>query len=167
MRLPRGTKVYSPILGTARSLISSGNIALLKSDSLKNDITVYLEKVDYQLKDISRYEATYYRKGAGIINEIVAYHALFPKTYFNDLIEKTNAPSFKPVFNDEYSERPNVIEKIPFEADLQELFNDKKVFTAYSSLLIAHRNSAGKYNYILKITNELLDKLEKISTNSE
>lgn len=167
MRIPRGNRIYSPTLGTLQSLISSGNITLLKSDSLKNDITVYLEEVDYKLKDISRYEETYYREGAGILNEIVAYHALYPKAYFDDLIEKSNDPSFEPAFKRRYSERPNVIEKVPFETNLQELFNDRKVFTAYTSLLIAHRNSANKYNEMLKITNELLDKLEHISTHSE
>ena len=69
MTIPLGTAIYSPTMGTARSLINSGNIALLKSEKLKNDITSYVEEVDYKLKDISRYEETYYRNGILLISD--------------------------------------------------------------------------------------------------
>lgn len=167
LRLPIGTSIYSPTLGTARSLINSGNISLLKSERLKNAITSYVEEVDYKLKDINRYEETYFRNGVMQLKEVAQFSNLMPKESLLKLIEESNTPNFETSRNDEFSQLPNVVEKIPFEISLQELFLEKKVFDAYSSLLIVHRNSAVRYNDILDITGELLDKIEEISSNPE
>lgn len=156
---PLGTTVYSPVLGTAKSLINSGNLSLIKSNTLKNEITVYVERVEYNLKDINRYEETYYRKGIESINDVIPIQSLGSKSLLNDYIKKSSSPTFETSRIDRFSPKPNVIEKIPFETDLELLFQSKKVFSAYSFLLIAHRNSASKYNRILKDTEELLIKL--------
>lgn len=167
MLSPMGTKVYSPTLGTARSLINSGNINLLSSENLKNAITSYVEEVDYTLKDISRYEETYFRSGVMLVYEVAEISNIFPKESLLKHIEESNSPKYKTSRNDEYQSRPNVIEKIPFERSLQELFQEKKLFRAYSFLLIGHRNSADRYNIILEITDELLNKLEGLGSKRE
>ena len=68
--IPYSNRIYSPVLGTARSLINSGNLELLSSAELKNRLITYVENVDYKLKDISRYEETYYRKSREMLYEI-------------------------------------------------------------------------------------------------
>lgn len=161
MRIPLRTTVFSPVLGTAKSLINSGNLSLIKSDTLKNAITVYVERVEYMLKDISRYEETYYRNGIESINEVIPIGSLGSKTLLNDYIKKSNSPTFETSRIDKFNPRPNVIEKIPFETDLNQLFQNKKVYLAYTYLLISHRNAANKYFQILYGTQELLKKLEK------
>jgi hypothetical protein len=167
MRLPLGTATFSPTLGTARSIINSGNLTLIKSDDLKNKITTYVEVVEYTLKDINRYEETYYRNGQILLKEVVQISNLVPKA---DLLNQQEAGNFSNSLwsrNEELRATPNRIEKIPFETDLKELFQNYKVFSAYNSLLVAHRNSSYRYNDILKITNELLVTLEKLSTTRE
>lgn len=164
MRLPLGTAVFSPTLGTARSIIISGNLTLIKSNDLKNKITAYVEKVEYILKDINRYEETYFRAGQIQLKEVTQLANLFPK---EDLFNQAEVENLYASRNNELRAIPYVIEIIPFETDLKELFQNYKVFSAYSSLLVAHRNSANRYDDILKITNELLEELEEISANRE
>lgn len=161
MRRPMGTATYSPTLGTAKSLISSGNIAVIKSDSIKNHITSYVEKVDYKLKDINRYEETYYRKGVELIMEIGPYSLLRDKSDFDEFFKGDPVLWNGLPRNDKMVPTPNTIDRIPFEIDKAQLFNNKKVYTAYGSLIIAHRNSANRYNDILILTEELLDKLKR------
>jgi len=71
IEIPGITRIYSPILGTARSLISSGKIDLLSSYEIKNDIVSYVEKVDAKLIDIKRHEESYFRKGKELIFEVM------------------------------------------------------------------------------------------------
>ncbi|PTM11583.1 MAG: hypothetical protein DA407_01150 [Bacteroidetes bacterium] len=163
MRIPQSTTMVSPILGTARSLVNSGNITLLKSNALKNDITSYIEKVDYILKDISRYEETYYRRGQMLLSEVAGTVNMLSKEGIKKRLESEDFANSETTRSDEYSYIPNKIEKIPFETDLKQLFQNQKVYSAYNSLLTAHRNSAFRYNHILEITHELLVKPEEAS----
>jgi hypothetical protein len=167
MRLPLGTATFSPTLGTARSIINSGNLTIIKSEDLKNRITAYVEVVEYKLKDINRYEETYFRNGQMLLKEVVQISNLIPKAYLLKQTEDGNLSNSLESRNDEFSAIPNVIEKIPFETDLKELFQNYKLFSSYNAFLIAHRNSSYRYNDILEITNELLGKLEEVSTNGE
>ncbi len=164
MRLPLGTATFSPTLGTARSIINSGNLTLIKSEDLKNKITAYVEVVEYKLKDINRYEETYYRDGQMELKEVTQLANLLPK---EDLFNQAEVASLFASRNNELRAIPYVIEKIPFETGLNELFQNYKVFSAYNSLLIAHRNSAFRYDDILEITNELLEELKGISSKRE
>ncbi|WP_426429578.1 DUF6090 family protein [Winogradskyella sp. HB-48] len=68
---------YNPILGTAKSLINSGNIELIKSEKLKTAIIKYNETVDALLRDITRYEETYYRTAIHTINNEFDIHSLY------------------------------------------------------------------------------------------
>ncbi len=159
--LPRSSIIYSPILGTARSLINSGNIDLLSSKELKNEIVSYVEKVDYLLKDINRYEETYYRKG------IEKSFDVMPTTFqsadsLNKLIQRrANNKRNKLDLDFQINRFPIKIEKVAFRTDLNELFQNKDFFIAYSNLLIAHRNMYFKYDQILTLTSEMLEKLNR------
>jgi len=167
MRMPLGTRVFSPTLGTARSIINSGNVSLIKSNDVKIKITAYVETVEYKLMDIGRYEETYFRNGQFLLKEVVQLSNLVSKENLFRETKDDNAAISDALKTDELRAIPNVVEKIPFETDLKELFQNYKVFSAYNSLLIAHRNSARRYNDILEITNELLDTLEETVVKAE
>jgi len=161
MGRPLGSFTYSPTLGTARSLINSGNINIIKSDSIKNFITTYVEKVEYTIQDIKRYEETYYRKGVELLKQVVPSSSLHPKSYFDKFFKGNSNEDNELSRDDEFTDMPNQIEKIPFEADLQSLFNNQQIYTAYTHFLIAHRNSGNRYTNMLDLNNRLLEHLEK------
>jgi hypothetical protein len=157
------SRVYSPVLGTARSLINSGKIDILTSIELKNDIISYVEEVDYLLKDISRYEETYYRKGVDLVREVIPNSYSFrPKEEINKR-KKENFRGFERNINE--LEIP--IDKVPFESDLKDIFEDERFYRGYSYLLLAHRNIGSRYDDIHDATNELLGKLNNTSSNSD
>jgi len=151
------SRIYSPILGTARSMINSGNIDIISSTELKNDIISYIEKVDYSLKDINRYEETYYRKGIEL-----AYEAI-PNTYLSkEDVNSINRENSR-LYANNLNQVPLKVDKVPFKSDINELFEDERFFKAYHNLYISHRNIYYQYHNILEITNELLDKLNQAS----
>jgi len=152
---PKSSRIYSPVLGTFRSLINSGNIDKISSDSIKNELVSYLEKVEYTLKDINRYEETYYRNGVKKVNEIlpVPYRSM---EEFQMHKKRNNRNSELGL-----SSIPDDVEKIPFPSNLKEIFQNKEIFVAYDNLHIAHRNVYNSYDEILTLTEELLQKIEK------
>ena len=156
------SRVYSPVLGTARSLINSGKIDILRSVELKNDIISYVEEVDYGLKDISRYEESYYRKGVDLVRGVMPNPSAI---YSKEMLNRTNPETLR-FFELNANEYDIPIDKVPFESDLKEIFEDERFYRGYSYLLLSHRNIHFIYDDILEVTNELLDKLNKASTNS-
>ncbi|MBT8310423.1 MAG: hypothetical protein EX254_00220 [Flavobacteriaceae bacterium] len=154
-----GSTVYSPVLGTAQSLINSGRMDILSSKELKNDIVAYVEFVGFKLKDINRYEETYYRKGVELIREVMPgpYES---KEYYNARSEAYQNTS---QYRENLNGRPAVIDKVPFQTNLERLFENQKFSNAYSNLYLYHRNTGFKYEDILDDTNALLVKLYKAS----
>ena len=161
--IPLSSRIYSPVLGTLRSLINSGRIDIICSDSIKNDLTAYLEKVDYSLKDISRYEETYYRKGVERVN------VQFPnttrsleeyQTQFDTTDQEEISRSSRYELN--LKRIPPDLDQVPFQSSLEELFQNKEFFIAYQNLFLAHRNVYRKYHHIHLITSELLNKIRAI-----
>ncbi|MBT8269864.1 MAG: hypothetical protein KJN59_11640 [Bacteroidia bacterium] len=154
-----GSAVYSPVLGTAQSLINSGRLDILSSKELKNDIVVYVEFVGYQLKDINRYEETYFRTGVELMYEAI------PGSYRSK--ESFNAGSEAYKNNSQYrnniNSRPAVVDKVPFQTDLEDVFQNEKHYNAQRKLHLYYRNTSWRYNEILNTTNALLVKLYKAS----
>ena len=162
LEIPGITRIYSPILGTARSLISSGKIDLLRSYDLKNDIVSYVEKVDAKLIDIVRHEESYFRKGKELLFEVM------PSTYLSKeeleiLLEGTLSDAFKARISDGTNTIAPDLDTVPFQADLSELLQNEKFFLAYKKLFISHYNMHAMYGEILEMTNELLLKLEQLN----
>lgn len=152
---PKSSRIYSPVLGTFRSLINSGNIDKISSDSIKNELVSYLEKVEYTLKDINRYEETYYRNGVKKVNEIlpVPYRSMEEFQMHKKRNNRNSELGLNSI--------PDDVEKIPFPSNLKEIFQNKEIFVAYDNLHIAHRNVYNSYDEILTLTEELLQKIEK------
>ena len=158
-RLPCSNRIYSPVLGTARSLINTRNIDLLKSPALKSAIISYVEKVDYNLKDIGRYEETYYRKGIDLILERMPT-SFQTVEYHNQSLERNKGNDFyKELIELDLHYLPAKIDHVPFRSDLEEIFQDEIVYLGYYKLLLGHRNMYFKYKDILLMTNELLEEL--------
>jgi len=154
-----GSRVYSPVLGTAQSLINSGRMDVLSSKELKNAIVAYVEAVGYTLKDINRYEETYYRSGVELIREVMpGPHE--SKEYFN---ARSEASKKSYLYRENLNWRPAEIDKVPFQTNLEQLFENQKFSNAYGNLYLYHRNTGWKYEDILDDTNALLVKLYKAS----
>lgn len=51
--LPQGTRRFRPILGTAEALITTGDINLIRSDSLRAQLPAYVDSMKTQLEDIN------------------------------------------------------------------------------------------------------------------
>ncbi|MBT8262395.1 MAG: hypothetical protein KJO05_06205 [Bacteroidia bacterium] len=154
-----GSRVYSPVLGTAQSLINSGRLDILSSKELKNNIVAYVEIVGYKLKDINRYEESYFRTGVELLREVMpGPHE--SKDYFN---ARSEAYKNSYQYRENLNWRPAVIDKVPFQSDLEQLFENEKFSSAYSKLYLYHRNTGWKYEDILDVTNKLLVALYKAS----
>ena len=153
------SNVYSPVLGTAQSLINSGRLDIISSKELKNDIVAYVEEVGYTLKDVSRYEESYFRPGVALLIEAI------PSSYRSK--EVINAQSKSRRWKWDYKRNlnwsPEFIEKVPFKTDLQQLFADKSFFMANEKLHLYHRNISWRYKNILEMTNKLLVELYLVS----
>jgi len=154
-----GSSVYSPVLGTAQSLINSGRLDILSPTELKSDIVAYVEVVEYTLKDINRYEESYFRKGVDLIFETMPA-GIETKQAINERSE-SNGKDWR--YNINLNSRPLLVDKVPFETDVLQLFEDERYYIGLSKLHLYHRNIAFKYNQILENTNELLVELYKAS----
>jgi len=154
-----GSAVYSPVLGTARSLINSGRLDILSSKELKNNIVEYVEAVNYTLKDINRYEESYFRKAIELRFEV------FPNTIETkeEINKRSEIGNRGWRYHLNINKRPLKVDKVPFKTDWKQLFEDEKYFQAYNKLHLYHRNIAVKYNEILESTNALLVALYKAS----
>ena len=154
-----GSSVYSPVLGTAQSLINSGRLDILSSKELKSHIVEYVEAVNYTLKDINRYEESYFRKGVDLIYETMPA-GIQTKQAINERSE-TIGKDWQYKYN--LNSRPLLVDKVPFEIDVLQLFEDERYFRGLSKLHLYHRNISFKYNQMLENTNELLVELYKAS----
>ena len=162
IEIPGITRIYSPILGTARSLISSGKIDLLSSYELKNDIVSYVEKVDAKLIDIKRHEESYFRKGKELIFEVMP-NTYLSKEDYNISFEETSPEDLKTYFENELVPMPMDFDNVPFQSDFNDLFQNEKFYLAYKKLYISHYNMYLIYGEILVLTNELLEKLDNVT----
>jgi len=148
---------YIPVMGTAKSLVSSGNIDLLRSVELRNAIIVYIENVEALLMDVERYEAFYFRLGMESIDGEMDVYNLTEKyrrenhyKYPKDLTDLQRATI--PV--------PEDLEVIPFPVSVEDLFKNEIILRAYSNLLLAHRNTYYQYKDMLNATEELLQLIQ-------
>lgn len=159
---------YSPVLGTARSLINSGKIDIISSAELKNDIISYVERVDYLLKEVNRFEETYFRTGIDLIFQAK------PNNRDQETVEALNnnyelnkeTIDATLTYRLNMNEREFPLAKNPFKTGLKELFQDVRFYSGYRKLLTSHRNTYYRYNNIHYSTNKLLDKLNSATNDT-
>ena len=148
---------YIPVMGTAKALVSSGNIDLVKSVELRNAIIVYIEKTRALLMDVDRLEEFYFRKGMEAIDSQMYIQSLIAK-YLEDNDYKY--PKDRTDLQRAFRPIPENIEVIPFPITIEELFNNQLILQAYDYLLLAHRNTYYQYEEMLKETEDLLQLIQ-------
>ena len=132
--LPRSTRRYRPVLGTAEALTLSGDLNLIRSDTLRAQIIAYLESMKTNLENINRYDETYYRP---------AVASLYAGPDIYQFVKFRNPGIvLRP--------RPDQPERVPFPATLAGMLRDRRVYDGYNFLLVAHRNQAACYEDMLE-----------------
>lgn len=139
LSLPRGTARYRPTLGTAEALISTGDLNLIRSTSLRAALLAHVEAVNFKLADIVRYEETYYRPA---VDSLYRGPDIYQFATFRDPNELRRP-------------RPFVVERVPFPSPLAAMLRDRTVYDGYNQLLVAHRNSSVLYEQLLEETGAL------------
>ncbi|OZV70089.1 hypothetical protein [Winogradskyella aurantia] len=81
------------------------------------------------LKDLSRYEETYYRNAQLLLSEIEEFGNLLSDEDVKKRLEFDDFATSETTRTDDYLPVPNRIEKIPFKRDLNQLFQNYKVYT--------------------------------------
>ena len=151
---PTSNKRYNPTLGTARSLINSGNIDIIPSDSLRKSIIAYVDIADGYIRDIQRYEETYYRRGQEILSlELDTWHLYI--TYLEDKIRSDSI-----LFKRDLNAVPADYKAPPFPITMEEVYSNPLILEAYEILLIAHRNTSSRYRDLQEETRKLIYLME-------
>ena len=149
MAEPLRSRRVLPVLGTARSLIASGDLRLIQSASLRSAIPRYVDAMDAYVTDIARYDETYYRPGVNDVGAIFDGSALVAGI---DLPKDRDFSTYS---------RPDVAAQPPFPVDVNLLLKDEAVYRAYSKLLIGHRGQAGRYRAMQEATVTLQEEVAK------
>ncbi|MEM1411245.1 MAG: DUF6090 family protein [Pseudomonadota bacterium] len=149
---PHRSTRYLPITGTAEALVNSGNIDLLQSAPLRSGVIEYLEDVEAAVRNIERFDETYYRP-ARFLGTAVSVPILTVKRLEAEGVTPADALSEEslPLFP-----FPGRIESKPFEVDLEAIFEDRGVFERYHNLLVAHRNQHYRYEELREYGRRLL-----------
>ena len=144
LSLPRTTRRFRPVLGTAEALVSSGDLNLIRSDDMRAAILDYVESTRTHLEDIHRYDETYYRPAVAMLyrGADLFQHARF-KTADDRLLP-----------------RPTQIERIPFPGSLDDMMGDRSLYDGYNFLLVAHRNQSQHYGDMLAQTQALKSRVD-------
>ena len=156
----RGSRVYSPPLGNMKALMNSGKIDLVNDPEIRTAINTYLEKIDYSLKDVDRYEETYFRKAQEklantLTDDIRTFEEVIERNKKIQVLAETDKDVQEFLASD-LNTIPLEIDRIPFPIQPEELFQSKDVFIAFRWYLIAHRNRHLRYEDMLDYTNDLL-----------
>jgi hypothetical protein len=138
LRAPMSFRPFRPILGTVEALVSTGDLRLVRDDSLRAQVVTYLETTRGHLADAERYEQTYYRSGVATVRGRIDPGALVvmaPETAAGTAIAPGSGASPVPL---EY-------DRVPFPVDLPAILRDRQVYVGDGELLVAHRNIAARY----------------------
>jgi hypothetical protein len=139
MMLPMRSRRAAPTLGTARAVISSGDLRVLHSSALRTAITNYVDLMDAYTADSVRYDETYFREGIHLVTAHVDIYAML-----------------KPTDDDRsLAVRPDATSPAPFPVDLQAVLKDQDIYRGYQLLLVGHRGQAHRYGDMLDETRAL------------
>jgi hypothetical protein len=146
MTLPMRSRRALPVLGTARALIASGDLRLIRSVPLRNAVTTYVDSMDAHVADVARYDETYYREGIHLVSSNVDIYAMFqPKQ-----TDRTLAV------------RPDGASPAPFPVNLDAVLKDRSIYNGYQMLLTGHRGQATRYGDMQEETQALLKQVTAV-----
>jgi len=141
LALPRSSRRFNPVLGTANALMTTGDLNLVRNDKLRTQLVTYLDSMNSLLDDIRRFDETYYRPGVHALAVGPDIHQ-FTKGQGSEMAEAVRA-------------RPVTIERIPFPNTMGAMLRDRSVYDGYILLLVAHRNQSYRYRAMLDETRAL------------
>ncbi len=144
---------YKPILGTAVSLVNSGNIDLIHSKKVRKAITDYIENVNAHKEDIKRYEESYYRQGVYDLKSEFDSYSLLGEYQKETMLKRSRSRSG-------LNSYPESFEQVPFPVDIEAIYKSQKAYNAIQSMLIAHRNTYKEYDDIQNETKDLINLLK-------
>lgn len=151
---PRRSLRYLPTRGTARALVNSGSIDLVRSSRLRGAIVSWLEDIDEQVAGIRRFDETYFRpaqQSPGVLNRVSLMLGYVELNGIGEYGKPETDPDRLSVLP-----RPAQIETMPFEFTPEAFFASEEMLRVYDSLNTAHRNQHFIYERMLDATRELL-----------
>lgn len=148
---------YRPTTGTIESLVSSGNIELIKSIQLRNSMLQYLDKANMVLDEMKVNRAIYFLSTK---NDITTYFS--PMSFKRSYERKTgHVPKPKNEKEKAYQPFPDDFKEVPFPVTLKEIFSNRHIFHVYQGISIGHRNFDRDYKLLINETNSLLRILDQ------
>jgi hypothetical protein len=184
MARPLSSQRSRPVTGTAEALTSSGDLRLIRSDSVRSAILGYLDMVESRLDDIRRYDETYYRDGIGAVTAIFDPNALRESHGGGAIVDRDCADvpfaagdaaelalraGTEPFTRSWCAVSPYPVgtRHAPFPSDPVALLSDRNAYSAFRMLLTAHRNQAIQYAYLSEGSRLLRELIRKeIDTRS-
>lgn len=144
--LPWRTSRFRPVLGNIESLVSSGDISVIRSAPLRTALVSYVEWSKARLEDINRYDETYYRPAVNELQSQLDVSALRLEAW---RLRNAGQPHAFDMSSVAASGAP------PFPVDMDKIFGNRIVYAAYGKIMLAHRNQAGQYGAILDRARQL------------
>lgn len=136
LALPRSSRRFNPVLGTANALMSTGDLNLVRDDALRTQLVTYLDSMKTFQDDIRRFDETYFQPGVHILSIGPDIHQ------FLDLRGS--------VLEETLRSRPSVIERVPFPTTIKTMLRDRCVYDGFIMLLVSHRNQSRRYGAMLE-----------------
>ncbi|RLD80796.1 MAG: hypothetical protein DRJ07_10015 [Bacteroidetes bacterium] len=141
-----------PILATIEALVSTGDLNLILSDSIRSHLLSYLEQSKAHIENIQRLDETYYRPATNVITKHIDIQAVYKN-------EKDNIK--RPSRAYLYAGYPQGNIEPPFPVNIQKVLQNKAVYDAYQNILVAHRNQGWQYVRLMYKTRVLRGEIYK------
>ena len=135
---------FRPALGTAEAIVSTGDLRLVSDDSLRTMTVRYIDNIEANLEDAQRYDETYYRAARALLPDEFNPAAL--SVMLRDSTDDPPSP---------LAGAPQDFDRVPFPIDFDTVMTDPQLYKAFSSLLVAHRGTMGRYESMLRRTQRL------------
>lgn len=155
MLRPLSNRRYRPSLGTAKAIVSTGDVRLVSDDSLGTAIVTYIESVEADLEDVRRFDETYYRFARNLMPP--EFNTFSLRAAWDSTRATARVVTVGPM-----SAVPQEYDRVPFPMEFDTMMNDHRVFRVYNNFLISHRNMSYRYTSMLRNTQELRALVEKV-----
>jgi hypothetical protein len=171
---PLASRRARPVVGTATALVSSGELNLIRDDSIRSAILTYLENSAATLENIRRFDETYFRDAVRMVPQFFDFDAFREEQGAGGIVDRDCAgqrlergSAAELIENFGRTGVPmnaawcNVVpipagaRRPPFARDLATILNNPDAYYAYRSLLTAHRNQATQYALLSQETQRL------------
>lgn len=147
---PRRSQRTRPIMGTIDALIATGDLRLVRSDRLRAELVAYSEVAEATIENIQRFDETYYRVGQRDLRQELDYRAV---SWLAQRVDEASDGSNQGV---DETARP------PFPVMAEDLFSNRRIYSAYTNLSVAHRNQAFNYAALMARARRLRGQVNRV-----